>query len=119
MSKALSRLLAFQAGLTLVLAAGFYMYQGPMWAVTALYGGVTAMVVSALLAFRLAHTNQSGASMFWLFMSTFERFAFVGGAFVVGVVVLKLPVIPLLVGFIGAEIGYFFLATGFIRGGSG
>lgn len=115
---ALSSLLAIQAVMALAIAAGFYMYRGAGGAVAALYGGAIALVVSALLAFRLARAARPGAGMLGLYLSTFERFLFVGVAFGLGIGVLKLAAVPLLAGFMGAEVGYF-LAAGAVRGGGG
>lgn len=116
MRKALINLLAIQAGLTLVVAAGFYLYRGAFSAISALYGGAIALVVSGLLAFRLARAARPGAGVLGLYFGTFERFLFIGAAFAYALAVLKLPAVSLLAGFVGAEIGYFF-AAGTLRGG--
>lgn len=115
MRKALTNLLAIQAGLTLAVAAGFYVYRGGFSAGSALCGGAIALVVTSLLAFRLARAARPGAGVLGLYLGTFERFLFIGAAFSFAIAALKLPPVPLLAGFVGAEIGYFF-AAGMLRG---
>ena len=115
MRKALTNLLAIQAGLTLAVAAGFYLYRGNFSAVSALYGGAIALVVTSLLAFRLARAARPGAGVIGLYLGTFERFLFIGAAFAFAIAVLKLLPVALLAGFAGAEIGYFF-GAGILRG---
>jgi ATP synthase protein I len=111
MRKALTNLLAIQAGLTLAVAAGFYVYRGGFSAVSAVYGGAIALVVTSMLAFRLARAARPGAGVLGLYLGTFERFLFIGAAFAFAIAVLKLLPVPLLAGFAGAEIGYFFAAA--------
>lgn len=116
MRKALTSLLAIQAGITLAVAAGFYVYRGLPGVGAVLYGGGIALGVSSLLAWRLARASRPGAGIAGLYLGALERFVFVAAAFAVGIAALKLAPLPLLAGFAGAEIGYF-LAAGLLRGG--
>lgn len=115
MRKALISLLAIQAGIMLAVAAGFYIYQGPPAAAAVLYGGGIALGVSGLLAMRLARAARPGAGVAGLYLGAFERMIFVAAAFAAGIAALKLAPLPLLAGFAGAEVGYFF-AAGLQRG---
>jgi ATP synthase protein I len=104
-------LLAIQALLTLVIAAAFYIQRGELTAVwSACYGGGVGLGVSALLAYRLMQAARPGASIAGLYLGAVERFVFVAVAFAVGLAVLKLAPLPLLVGFVGAEVGYYIAA---------
>lgn len=115
MRKALTSLLAIQAGITLAVAAGFYVYQGLAAAAAVFYGGGIALGVSVLLALRLARAARPGAGVAGLYLGAIERLIFVAAAFAAGIAALKLAPLPLLAGFAGAEIGYF-LAAGLVRG---
>jgi ATP synthase protein I len=104
-------LLAIQLLLTLIIAAFFYIQQGDLTVVwSACYGGGVGLGVSALLAFRLLQAARPGAGVAGLYLGAVERFVFVVAAFAVGLAVLKLAPIPLLVGFVGAEAGYYIAA---------
>ena len=115
MRKALKSLLAIQAGITLAIAAGFFVYQGLPAAAGVAFGGAVALGVSGLLAWRLYRTARPGASPWGLMIGTFERMAFVAAAFALAIAGLGLPPLPLVAGFAGAEMGYF-LAAGMLRG---
>jgi len=107
MRKAILSLLAIQAGITLAVAAGFYVYQGPAAACSALYGGAIAMGVSGLLAFRLARASRPGAGLAGLYLGAAERFIFVAAAFGGGIAAIGLAPLPMIAGFGIAELGYF------------
>lgn len=110
MRKALISLLAIQAAVTLAVAAGFYVYQGLAGAAAAGYGGLIALAVSGLLAWRLSRASRPGAGVAGLFLGALERFVFVAAAFAVGIALLKLAPIALIAGFVGAELGYYVAA---------
>lgn len=111
MQKILARLLVTQTVVTLVIAAGLYMAVATPLAVwSALYGGAMAMVVSTLLAWRVARASRPGAGAAGLYLSIFERMAFVAAAFVLALAVLELVPLALIAGFVGAEIAYYFTA---------
>jgi len=116
MRKAIPSLLAIQAGITLAVAAGFYVYQGRTAVWAALYGGAVALGVSGLLAFRLVRASRPGAGVLGLYLGALERMVFVAAAFAAGIAALDLAPIPLLAGFGAAEFGYL-LAAGTLRGG--
>ncbi len=115
MRKAILSLLAIQAGITLAVATGFYVYQGVATVWAALYGGGIALGVSGLLAFRLVRASRPGAGVLGLYLGAVERLVFVAVAFAAGIAALGLTPIALLVGFGAAELGYF-LAAGVLRG---
>lgn len=111
MRKTLVRLLAIQIAATLAIAVGFYISIPGLWAVwSVLYGGAIAMVVSLLLAWRVVRASRPGAGVAGLYLSALERMAFVTGAFVLALTVLKLVPLALIAGFVGAEIAYYLTA---------
>lgn len=111
----LLRLLAIQGAVTLAIAIGFYVaYGSPLKVGSVFYGGAMAAVVSLLLAWRMNRARRPGAGVAGLYMSTLERMVFVAAAFVVAIVVLGLPPLALIVGFIGAE-GAYLLVSRWIR----
>lgn len=118
MRKILINLLAIQAGMTLAIAAGFFIYRGTGAGVATLYGGGIGLVVSLLLAFRFVRANRPGAGAVDLYLGAVERFLFVGAAFAVGIAVLELAPVALLAGFVGAELAYF-ITISLTRGGAG
>jgi hypothetical protein len=118
MRKALVSLLAIQAGITLAIAAGFSVYQGLLSGAAVAFGGAIALGVSGLLAWRLYRAARPGAMPLGLMIGPVERMLFVAGAFALAIAGLGLPPLPLIVGFAGAEMGYF-LAAGILRGKTG
>lgn len=112
MRRIATRLLTTQAVVTLAVAACFYvMAWVPQGGWSALYGGAVAMIVSALLAWRVARASRPGASVAGLYLSTLERMAIVVAAFVVALAVLELAPLAMIAGFVGAEIAYYFTAS--------
>lgn len=111
MRRILARLLVIQMLVTLAVAVGFYiMVSVPLAVGSVVYGGVTAMVVSVLLAWRVNRASRPGAGVAGLYLSTLERMAFVAAAFVLGLAVLGLAPLALIAGFAGAEIAYYLTA---------
>ncbi|MGH8735808.1 MAG: ATP synthase subunit I [Burkholderiales bacterium] len=110
--RALLCVLAIQTVLTFAIAAGFYVYQrdlGALWAV--LYGGSIGLGTSSLSAARLAQAARPDASLVGLYFGAVERFIFVAAAFAAAFAALKLAPVPLLTGFAGAQLAYYFAAT--------
>jgi hypothetical protein len=115
MRKVLLHLFAIQGAVTLAIAIGFYIgFSSPLAAGSAVYGGVMAIVVSALLAWRVSRASRPGASAAGLYLSALERMAFIAAAFALAILVLKLVPLALIAGFIGAEIAYYF-GAGLLR----
>ncbi len=115
MQKVLISLLAIQALTTLAIAIGFYVAFSKLGvAAAALYGGATAMVLSALLAWRMRRASRPGAGFTGLYLGALERMVFVAAAFVLALAVLKLAPLALIVGFVGAELAYY-VAAGLFR----
>lgn len=113
--RAVLSLLAIQAVLTLMIAAGFYVYSGyyPA-ALAAMYGGAVAIIVSLMLAFRLARAARPGAGIAGLYLGAIERFVFVLAATGAGIALIHLDPIALIAGFVGAELAYY-VAAGIVR----
>lgn len=115
MRRAILSLLAIQAVLTLMIAAGFYVYRGQYSAaLAAMYGGGVAIVVSLMLAFRLARAARPGAGIAGLYLGALERFVFVLVATGAGIALIRLDPIALIAGFVGAELAYY-IAAGVVR----
>jgi ATP synthase protein I len=123
MRAALFRLLAVQAVIALLVAAGFYLHVHSIAsAEAALFGGGIGMGASALLGYRVLRAARPGAGLGGLYIGALERFIFVGAAFAVGLAVLKLAPVAMIVGFGGAQCAYFITARWTNRheaGGSG
>lgn len=114
MRKVLISLLVIQAATTLAIAIGFYVAYGVTGVAAALYGGAVAMVVSALLAWRMRRASRPGAGAAGLYLGALERMVFVAAAFVLALAVLRLAPLELIVGFVGAELAYY-MAAAFLR----
>jgi ATP synthase protein I len=113
--KAILSLLAIQAVLTLMIAAGFYVYSGRYpTALAVIYGGAVAIVVSLMLAFRLARAARPGAGIAGLYLGALERFVFVLAATGAGIALIHLDPVALIAGFVGAELAYY-IAAGVVR----
>lgn len=116
MRKIVARLLVIQSVVTLAVAAGFYLLTPvPLGAWSVLYGGVMAMIAASLLAWRVARASRPGAGTAGLYLSMFERMAFIVAAFVVALAVLELEPVALIAGFVGAEIAYYLTAGSVLR----
>lgn len=111
MRKVVISLWAIQAIATLAVAGGFFVWMGTAAALAALYGGGVAVVVSALLAWRMKRASRPGAGAAGLYLGALERMAFVAAAFVLALAVLKLQPLALIAGFIGAELAYYVAAA--------
>lgn len=108
MHKALTSLLAIQAALIAAVAAGFYVYsRHPFDVVAVLYGGTIALVVSVLLAWRVSRAARQQTGMIGLYLSMLERMGFVVAMLVVGLALLRLPVVALIVGFVAGELAHY------------
>lgn len=115
MRQAILSLLTIQAVLTLMIAAGFYMYRGQYSvALAAMYGGGVGIVVSLMLTFRLARAARPGSGIAGLYLGALERFAFVLVATGAGIALIRLDPISLIAGFAGAELAYY-IAAGVVR----
>ena len=94
-------------------AAVFYLIRDHLWAGAAIFGGITALLNLLLLSWRAQRTEKlAGPSarlnLRHFYLSALERFAAVAFMFALGLVALRLPPVPLLVGFV---VGMFTLFT--------
>lgn len=107
----LRRTLKVQASLTALVTLLFQVWKGPFWGAAAVYGGILAMVVAILLAWRvgraaeLAGDSQQGALQ--LYLGAAERFLIVGIGFAAGIAWLALPPVAMIVGFAAAQLSFF------------
>jgi ATP synthase I chain. len=105
------RVLIVQLLLSVAVAICWLVYRDWMEALTALYGGGVASLNSLLLA-RSVHNASIAASatqksgQLTLYAGAVQRFVFVLAALIVGMGLLRLPPLPLITGFAGAQLGY-------------
>jgi ATP synthase protein I len=100
-----------QGILILITAAAFLAYKGSASAAAAIYGGAIAMVIAALLGWRLQRAADAAAEAqlqgsMQLYWGAMERFLIVGVGFAVGIAVIKLPPLPMIVAFAVAQLGF-------------
>lgn len=114
--RTVARLLVIQVVVTLAVATGFYLLASvPMGVWSVLYGGVMAMIASSLLAWRVIRASRPGAGTAGLYLSMFERMAFVVVGFVLALAVLELAPLALIAGFFGAQVAYYLTAGSVLR----
>lgn len=109
------RVIVAQALLTVAAAGGFAIFQGSGAALSALYGGALTLAGSGWLArsiWRAADTaaRDAGRGALALYIGLLQKYAFVFGTLVAGVVLLGLAPSPLLVGFAVTQVGFLFAA---------
>ena len=109
----LRRLLIMQ-GLIVLLIGGMVSFRyGQYHAISAVYGGVLAMLVALLLGWRVQKVGVSGKmdgglGELHLYIGALERFVLVALGVWAGMGWLRLPPFPLIAGFTAAQAGYFF-----------
>ena len=112
MTAGIHRTLIIQAVLTAITALAFLAFQGNSHAVGALYGGFIAMVIAALLGWRLQRAADFSAEekkelgSVQLAVGALERFVVVGIGFAVGIAVLKLPPVAMIAAFAVAQLSF-------------
>jgi ATP synthase protein I len=107
------RLLVWQAAIVLLIGALVWIRYGRPHGLSLLYGGGLAMIVSALLGWRLQKINASASMMtgfgvMHIYLGAVERFLFVAVGMGAGMGWLRLPPFPMIVGFAAAQAGYLF-----------
>lgn len=105
-----------QAGLAPIAALACGAFTGFEAGLAALYGGLTALAVSGVLAWRerqsMRHPEWDQHRLMKLFIRTgFERLLVLTGLLIVGLGVLKLAPLPLLLGLMLAQLGWLAAAS--------
>lgn len=114
MRNVVTRLLLMQSIAAVCVAVPVSMVYGSVAAVAAIYGGLVALIMTLMLAWRIGQAARSDQSLRWLVLGAAERMIVVCIAFAVGIGVLGLLPAPMLVGFGAAELAYY-LAAGPMR----
>lgn len=114
-TKGLSRVVAAQLLLTLLLAAGFFVFQDrPADAADALaacYGGAITIVISLWMAWWTQRTTRSArglatAGLGRLYLGNLTRYALAIVLLAIGLGVLRLAALPLVAAFAATQFGY-------------
>lgn len=105
-----------QAGLAPIIALVYAAFTGFEAGLAALYGGLVAMAVSAVLVWRerqtMRHPEWDQNRLMVVFIRTgVERLVLLVGLLFVGLGLLKLPPLPLLVGLLVAQLGWLAAVT--------
>lgn len=106
----LRRLLRLQVGLAAIIALLLGLYRTQyFWA--ALYGSGLAIGNSVLLAQRVKRAARSalrnqGQGAFWLYLASAERLSLAVAGIAIGTMVLKLEILPLLLGLVLVQLGH-------------
>ena len=108
------RLLLMQSVAAVCVAILVSVVYGSGAAVAAIYGGLVALIMTLMLAWRIGQASQSDRAMRWLVLGAAERMIMVCIAFAVGIGVLGLVPVPMLIGFGVSELAYY-LAAGPMR----
>lgn len=108
------RLLIMQSIAAVCVAVLAGVIYGSASAVSGFYGGLVAVLMTLMLAWRINQVAQSDQSLKWLMIGAGERMLMVCAAFALGIAVLGLPPVPLLIGFGVSELAYY-LAAGPMR----
>lgn len=108
------RLLLMQSVAAVCVAVLVGAIYGSVAAVAAVYGGIMALIMTLMLAWRIDQASRSSTAMRWLVLGAVERMVVVCIAFAVGIGLLGLVPVPMLIGFGVAELAYY-LAAGPMR----
>ncbi|MFN3545532.1 MAG: ATP synthase subunit I [Thiobacillus sp.] len=113
----IGRVALAQAGIAPIVALAYGAFAGLEAGLAALYGGVTAMVVSAVLVGRerqaMRHPEWDQHRLMKQFIRTgIERLVVLIALLVVGMSVLRLAPLPLLLGLVLAQFAWLAAATG-------
>lgn len=110
--KGLSRVVATQLVLTLLLAAGFFVFQGgSAGALAACYGGAVTVAISLWMAWwtqRVARSarDMATAGLGRLYLGNLARYALAIGLLAYGLGGLKLAPLPLVIAFAITQFGF-------------
>ena len=112
LNSGVKRSLLVQGVLIAIIAVVFLALKGVEQATAAVYGGLIALIVAALLGWRLQRAADLGAEeqkmqgSAQLALGAIERFVVVGAGFGLGIAVLKLPPIAMIVAFAVAQLSF-------------
>lgn len=111
------RIVGFQILASVVIAIGFLIGVGAAQGRSALYGGMVAVTLTALLSRGVKRAEASSVhnpqkSMVILYLGAVQRFVLALAAFAVGLAVLKLEPVAVFVGFAAAQFSYLINARG-------
>ncbi len=106
----LRRLLFIQLGVTAALAMILLVMRSE-WVSAGLYGSGLAIANSLVLARRVQRAARSavrggGQGMFWLYLASVERLLIAVAGIAIGLFLLKLEILPLLLGLLLAQLGH-------------
>jgi len=105
------KLIALQVSVGALIAVAFFMGKGAGEAYAAFYGGLISVAVAFLLGRGVARATEMARenhkkSMVILYLGAVQRFVLVLALFGIGLKALSLAFLPMLVGFVGAQIVY-------------
>ncbi len=111
------RIVGFQILASVVIAIGFLIGVGAAQGRSALYGGLVAVILTALLSRGVKRAEVSAAhdprkSMVILYVGAVQRFVLALVAFALGLAVLKLEPMAVFIGFAAAQFSYLINARG-------
>jgi len=111
------RIVGFQILASVVIAIGFLIGVGAAEGRSALYGGLVAVTLTALLSRGVKRAEVTAArdpqkSMVILYVGAVQRFVLALAAFALGLAVLKLEPMAVFVGFAAAQFSYLINARG-------
>lgn len=80
-------------------------------AVSVAFGGLSTVLGTGIMAWRVgrsvdAVTNGKGHAMLYIYLGAIERFLYTVLLFGLGVVVLKLAILPMIAGLIAGQVGF-------------
>ncbi|WP_440848928.1 ATP synthase subunit I [Salinisphaera sp. SWV1] len=110
----MTRLLLMQSVAAVCVAILVSVIYGSSAAVAAIYGGLVALIMTLMLAWRIGQASRSDTAMRWLVLGAAERMIMVCIAFAVGIGAIGFAPVPMLIGFGGAQLAYY-LAAGPLR----
>lgn len=110
MERIVVRLLVMQSGVACCVAIVFGLMYGGTPAVSAIFGGLAAVMMTLMLAWRMRQAARSDHAVRWLLLGAAERAIAVCVVFAVGMGVFGLGPVPMLVAFGIAELTYYFAA---------
>lgn len=107
------QVLTTQALLVLAAAVAFLVYGGSAKALAAAFGGGIALLNTLVSAHRLVRASEAAPGnpnrgMLELYIGAVTRFVATPALVAVGIVLLKLDPPAIIVGFVAAQVGYFF-----------
>jgi len=105
------KVIALQVGVGALIAAAFFMGKGAGGAYSAFYGCLISVAVAFLLGRGVARATETARdnykkSMLILYLGAVQRFLLVLVLFGIGLKALSLAFLPMVAGFVGAQLAY-------------